>query len=76
MKRKNKRVKNYIEISFLNSTTNKDEVFRTERLTIAIGRTLYRMDKTALGSLRINKYSGFDTGFVVIPVVSNVIEIK
>ena len=76
MKRKKKRVKNYMVIRILNSITNKEEEFETERLTIVIGKVEYRIDKSVLGSLRIFKYGMVDIGIVIMPVVSNVIQIK
>jgi len=76
MKRKKKRAKNYIGIEILNPSTNEYEKFETEMVRIVVGRNVYRINKTALGSLRINKMGERDLGFMILPVVSNVIEIK
>ena len=76
MKRKKKRVKNYMVIRIVNPTTNKEEEFETERLTIVIGKVEYRIDKIDVQGLRIFKYDMVDIGIVIMPVVSNVIQIK
>ena len=76
MKRKKKRVKNYMAIRIVNSITNKEEEFETERLTIVIGKVEYRIDKIDVEGLRIFKYDMVDIGIVIMPVVSNVIQIK
>ena len=77
MKRKKKRVKNYIGVEILkDDNTHTYEKFETERVQIVVGHNVYRIDKTALGSLRINKSSEFCLPFVIMPIVSNVIEIK